>query len=446
MNGEKSNAFGKLAAFFDAGTFAEIGKSIKRESGELEGVICGYGAIGGRLVYAFAEDHTRLKGAVDIAHIRKIKAVYSLAEKNGSPVVGVFSSAGSAVLEGVSLLDSYGELFAASAKLSGVIPRISVIEGVCSGSLALFAQSSDFVITAGEKSSLSFAPLSVLKSADKSADNGAAAISCANLDEALAAAKALIELLPSNYEEQLELPATDVNRSAIISESSAMTDVITQITDKDSSIELYAQYGADIYTAFAAINGRPIGIVAPKAALTAKGLDKAARIVKFCDAFSLPLLFVVDSEGFDASDEANGADIARAAGILSVEIASSTVAKVSLIKGKAYGAVFTLFASKSASSDITYALPFTTISIMSPESAVEFLMNEKIAASSDPNKTRAELIAEWVSGEASPENAASLGLIDSVIKVEDSVRMLASAFEMMDNKRAFNIPKKHNSI
>ncbi|OGO93255.1 MAG: hypothetical protein A2Y17_02730 [Clostridiales bacterium GWF2_38_85] len=452
MINEKNSAINKLNALFDQGTFAELNELIVRPgSDELEGVVCGYGAVEGRLVYAFANDFSRLKGAVDSTHIRKILNLYELAEKNGSPIVAVLNSAGASVLEGISLLDSYGKLFTAASRLSGLVPQISIIEGVCSGSLAIFASCADFIITAGKNSTLSYAPLSVLKengSVDKENDfaagKGSATIKCADIESAFISAKKLLNIIPSNYEEQIELACEDINRTALINETSSVNEIVAQISDAENTVELYSEYGKDVYTVLATINGRPTGIIAPNAALTASGLDKASRLVKFCDAFSIQILLIVNSEGFDTASEVNGADIARVAGIFASEIALASVPVVTLVSGKAYGAVFTLFASKSAAADLVYALPYATISVMPTESAVEFLMNDKLAASKEPVKTREELVNQWNKNNANPIAAAKLGLIDNVINPEETTKIVASAFEMMSNKRVVLIPKKRS--
>ncbi|HPE95150.1 MAG TPA: carboxyl transferase domain-containing protein [Bacillota bacterium] len=443
-NAGSKKACEKLMSLFDAGTFAQFGEYVTRpESDEREGVICGCGAVNGRLVYAFYEDFSSLKGAVDAAHLRKINNLYQLAEKNGAPIVSFLNSAGAAVCEGIGLLSAYGDLFANAARLSGSILQIAVVNGVCTGSQAVYASMNDFVIIAGKDSTFSFAPSSVLK-ASGAAKNAPASIICDDEISAVANVRDLISILPSCCDEQVEGDADDVNRAIELSQDASADEAAAAVADFGKLTEINAGCCGCVKTYIATVAGKACGFICLNDNVGEKGLAKASALVKFCDAFSLPIITFVDCAGMSSENEAAGGDIAGAAGKFAAIAADASTAKIAVVCGKAYGAAFTLFASK-ALYDVVYALDCSVISVMAPESAVEFVKNDVIAASSTPDATRQELIAAWKNSEASPYNAASQGCIDSVIESADILKYVAFSVEMMSSKRVSCADKKHIS-
>lgn len=424
----------KLKTLFDAGTFAEFGELVTRPDSTMqEGVICGCGAVEGRLVYAYYEDISSLGGAVDTASLRKLKNLYAMAEKNGAPIVSYLSSAGASVAQGGELLAVYGELFADCARLSGDVLQISVVNGVCTGSQAILASMSDFVVAAGDHS-LSFAPASVLKAEGGCACSKGISVKCANEAQATATVRKLISMLPSNCEEEVEIAADDVNRVADISVTSGASAAAAAVADFGALIEINPETCECITTYIAAVNGKACGFVAVNSACGAVAFRKAASMVRFCDAFGLPVVTFVNADGFSAANEAKGGDVATAAAEYVSVIANATTAKIAFICGDACGAAYTVFASK-ALYDVVYALEGSVISVMPPVSAVEFLKNDIIAASSNPKAERAALVEAYKTNEASPSAAAALGLIDAVISPADAVKYIAFAAEMMAGKR-----------
>ncbi len=451
---EKGTTVGskKIVALFDAGTFVETGAYMKRADGSMVGVVCGYGAIGGKLVYAFAQDSDRKKGAFDALQAEKIASLYSMAMKNGAPVIGMFDSAGAVVCDGASAMSAYGKLLRVVSEASGVIPQIALISGVCSGLSATVAAMFDLVITVKEQSQIFVnAPFLVGKEigdAEYAAGTGLASILVENEDEALATLGRLVAWLPSNNAEGVvaEEITDDVNRLVNVKGQSGAALVET-LADAGVFLAIGADHAPEMITGLCSFGGVTCGVIAndsaeQKGVITTEGAKKAAKLISFCDSFSIPVITLTDSIGVEISAEAEGAPLAAQLGKLAMAYASADTAKITVVTGKAYGAAFTLMGSKALGADMVYALSTSEISVMDPASAVAFLWNEKITEST----TRADLEKEWKDTQGSPEAAAADGSIDDVIDAAELRQRICAAVYMLMAKSAGTPARKHCNL
>ena len=467
---EASSAKERIKSLFDEGTFVEIGTfahsaaaELSGSEGELEGVICGYGAVDGRLVFAFAQDYSRMKGALGAMHAKKICSLYELATKNGAPVIGIFDSAGAFVLEGVEALAGYGKVMRRVADASGVIPQIALVAGPCGGAMAAVAEMFDIVL-ATKGASLYVNPPFIVNNLDKSGKAGspetasAAGLVSTVLDDdasALAYVRRLLSYIPQNSADGAVYASTndEINRltpdvaAIIANDGYAMTDVISAISDDAAFLELYNNYAPELVCGFVTLGGMVVGVVANQPSenggkLTPAAADKAAKFVSFCDCFAVPLLTLVDTEGYEVSAEAEKADYSKALARLAAAYSSSDNAKVTVVLGRAYGAAYTLMGSKSIGADIALAADCAKISAMPTRSAVAFAWGDKV----DDNAKRSELEAEWDSVMASPLAAAKAGEIDDIISLDELRQRTAAAFEMLFAKNTLKLKKRHANL
>ena len=451
---EKGKTIGsaKIAALFDPGTFVETGAYMKRADGDLTGVICGYGAVNGKLVYAFAQDSDRKKGAIDALQAEKIAMLYSMAIKNGAPVVGMFDSAGVVVADGASAMSAYGKLLKVVSDASGVIPQIALINGVCSGMAATVAAMFDVLVTIKDKSQLFVnAPFLVGKevgSAEYAAQNGLASVSVDSESDALTKITKLIAILPSNNEEGVAIEDVndDINRTVSVTGLCGKA-LINEIADAADFVELGASYATEMTVGFIQLGGVTCGVVANNASenggvITAEGAKKAAKLISFCDSFSVPVITFIDSVGVEISSAAEGTPLAAQLGKLAMAYASADTAKITVVCGKAYGAAFTLMGSKALGADMVYALPDSEISVMAPASAVAFLWNDQITE----NTTRADLEEKWINENASPAAAAADGSVDDVINASELRQRICAAVYMLMMKNSGTPARKHCNL
>lgn len=434
---KRSPGYSKLACVFDEGTFVELGAYVKRKGSdsEYEGVICGYGAIDGRLVFAFSQDTERLEGAVDEYHAKKIENLYSAAMKNCAPVVGIFESNGATIKKGFSANSAYGRIIKCVSDASGVIPQLAIINGACVGSMAAVAcmfDASFFVKTSGRMYIAS--PASIGEkygNADFLAENGLVSSVSDSFEDAVASLKKIVAMLPDNcgdvaVNENEDLP----ERETVISEN--IHDTINSVADKDSFVELCASYAKNMITGLATMSGITVGIVAnnPSKAdgrISANGANKAAAFVSFCDSFGIPVITLVDSCGAELTAEAEERRIAAALAKYALAYSSATVSKICLVIGKAYGAATVFMGSKALGTDVVFALQDTVIGALSPEASVAFFENDKIKKDSD----RELLEAKWRKEILTPENAAADGGIDDIIDASEARARICSALNML---------------
>ncbi len=438
-----SKARQRLVSLFDEDSFIEIDKFVSPD-GETTGVITGYGLVEGAPVYAFSQDITVKGGAMCKASAAKISKMYDLAIKNGAPVVGIYDSKGGNIAEGAATLKAYADIANASARLSGVVPQISLVAGLCAGAAAMTACMADFVVMTEAAEFFMTAPFVAADgnaegagTAANAAKSGTAAIVAKDDKAAVAEVKKLIRILPSN---NLELSGNDffAENEAEITDGLKGADMVKAIADKDSLTELYADFGTASYVALGSLSWRTVGFVATNKAdakLTAADSAKIARFVSFCDAFSIPVVTVLDSEGFDGSVASELAGSVRDSAKLAQVYASATTAKVTVITGKAYGSAYCAFAPAS---DMVIALENAVISAASPKAAIIFLRGDELNGTNE-----AQFIEEYEANEASPFTLAAQGNVDRVIEAYETRDAVLSAVEMLSSKRVDSPKRKH---
>ena len=435
----------RLTYLFDDGEFTELDKYVL--SGETPaGVITAYGYVNGEPAYAFSQDVSVKGGAVSKVQADKILKVFDLAAKTGTPVVGFYDSFGADLEDGFAAMSAYGELLMASSNLSGVVPQIAVAAGVCSGAAAMLAESADFTILTKD-AELYVAPNSSIKnSAENAASNGTAALVCEDDKAAAEAARALLMKLPANNLSPVPMFEFDAPEAAEGKDAEALAK---SVFDAESVTELYADYGKAAYTAVATLNGSAVGVLATNKAnakLTADDASKLARFVRTCDAFAIPVITFVDTEGFAADDETEAAGAVKSMAKLAHAYAEATTVKLAVVTGRACGSAYIALAGKSANADMTFAVPDAVISPLAPLTAAEFLYHDELAGAADLAAKRFELAARYEREEASAAAAAQHGCIDAVIAPEGIRAALISAADILSGKRISRLPKKHSNI
>lgn len=452
-NSSKSTARERLTRLFDEGTFAEIGAYVMKrgdditKSEELEGVVCGWGAIDGRLAYAFAQDYSRAKGAMSEYHAKKILSVYRLAVENGAPIISVFDSAGALIPEGVRAVAGYGKIMNAAANASGVIPQIALVAGNCAGASSVIAGMFDFAIVSGD-ASFSFTPAFNLGEKISATDDGLAAVSVESEDELFATARKLMSYLPSNNSEGtvIEISGDDDNRAADISAylaSRKASDLVSVLADCGEYFETYNSYASDVFTAFASIAGTVCGIAATNGCeITPAGARKVARLVSFCDSFNVPVVTLLDCPGTKANTSAEKAPYSAELAKLSMAYATAKCPLVTVVTGEAYGSVLALLGSKANGADIVYALESAKIGAMNASSAVAFLLNDKIGE----GVTREALEKQYEASMGSASAAAAAGEIDDIIGDSEIRARIAAAVLMLSSKSKNQPVKRHISF
>lgn len=428
-----TQAYQRLSKLFDDGAFTEI-DTFARSADSFAEVVAGRGTVNGVGVFAYAQNRDIAGGAMSKAQAAKIKKVYDLALKTGTPVVAVYDSIGGRLSEGTELLGAYGDVLKYSSNLSGVVPQISLVLGKCSGTQALIAVSADIVILSAN-AELTLNTDGSDASAKENAAHGIAHIVEADEDKAIEKTKELIALLPSNnldYAGNVEFEEAD----------DASDDVVANILDGGSSVELQADYGKSVRTVLGSVEGVTVGV----ADLSAKDLDgsstaKAARFIRFCDAFNIPVISLINAEKFTCI---------KAAAKLTSAYAEATTAKITVITGNAYGAVYIAAAGTGAAADITFAWAGASISPLSPEAAAVIALGDdfggKLKDSKNPKADRAAIVAEYKESHLTALNAAANGFVEDVIDPSETRAKIAAAVEILSDKRVSTLPKKHNNL
>jgi propionyl-CoA carboxylase beta chain len=485
---EKQHKAGKLAArervelLLDPGTFEELDRFVTHRSTSFgmekslplgDGVVTGYGKIDGRLVYVFSQDFTVFGGSLSGAHAAKICKLMDLALKNGAPVIGLNDSGGARIQEGVEALGGYAEIFWRNVQASGVIPQISVVMGPCAGGAVYSPAITDFIYMVEKTSFMFVTGPDVIKTvtheevtkedlggAGTHSETSGVAHFVANDDAAaLRQVRKLIGYLPLN---NAELPPVrdgaenadrDTNRilELLPDTSQKPYDIITlvqDVVDEGSFYEVHAGYAKNIVVGFARMEGRPVGIVANQpmhlaGCLNIEASRKAARFIRFCDAFNIPLVSFVDVPGFlPGTDQEYGGIITHGAKLL-YAYAEATVPKITLITRKAYGGAYDVMSSKHIRADFNFSYPNAEIAVMGPEGAINILHREKVAK--DPS-IAPKLTEEYRDTFANPYRAASLGYLDEIIHPKDTRRKLCRALEACRNKREVRPARKHGNL
>lgn len=487
---ESQHKKGKLTAreriqlLLDEGSFEEIGMLVahrckdfgmEQESYLGDGVITGYGTVNGRLIYVFSQDFTVFGGSLSETHAEKICKLMDLAVQNGAPLIGLNDSGGARIQEGVVSLGGYADIFHRNVKASGVIPQLSAIMGPCAGGAVYSPAITDFILMVEKTSYMFVTGPNVVKTVTHeevtseelggatthASKSGVTHFAMANEVECIEYVKKLLSYMPQNCEEaapQWEYEMGDEVRSAlntIVPESANqpydMKEVIEQVVDADSFLEVHKQYAENIIVGFARIGGRSIGVVANQPACLAGVLDieaskKAARFVRFCDAFNIPLLVLVDVPGFLPGTDQEWHGIITNGAKLLYALSEATVPKITVITRKAYGGAYDVMNSKHIGADLNFAWPNAEIAVMGAKGAAEIIFKKEISEAADREAKWKEKEQEYLDKFANPYGAAARGFIDEVILPEQTRLKLIKAYAMLENKQVASPKRKHGNI
>jgi len=481
----KLTAHERIALLLDPGSFDEMDALVTHRCQDFgmadeiipgDGVICGSGTIDGRLVYAFAQDFTVFGGSLSETNAQKICKVMDLAMKAGAPIVGLNDSGGARIQEGVLSLGGYADIFLRNTLASGVVPQISAIMGPCAGGAVYSPAITDFTIMVRDTSYMFVTGPDVVKTVTHeevtkeelggavthNETSGVAHFAVDDDRECLALVRRLVSYLPGNNVDEppivatgdpsdRESPELDTLVPPSPTQPYDMHDLLQAVVDDGTFLEVHAHYAKNIVVGLARLAGKTIGLVANQPAHLAGTLDidasvKAARFVRFCDAFNIPLVTFEDVPGFLPGTAQEYGGIIRHGAKLLYAYAEATVPKVTVITRKAYGGAYCVMASKHIRTDVNFAWPSAEIAVMGPEGAVNVLYRRELAAAGDPAALRAEKVAEFREKFANPFVAASRGFVDEVIQPRSTRPKLIAALSRLSTKRDRNPPKKHGNI
>ncbi len=482
---------GKLTArerihfLLDEGSFEEIGMLVTHRSKDFgleneqylgDGVVTGYGTVNGRLVYVFSQDFTVFGGSLSETHAEKICKIMDLAMQNGAPVIGLNDSGGARIQEGVVSLGGYADIFYRNTMASGVIPQLSAIMGPCAGGAVYSPAITDYILMVENTSYMFVTGPNVVKTvtheevsseelggaSTHSTKSGVTHFSCANEIECIANIKQLLSYMPQNCEERAPSVPYDSNSSEtreslnnIIPENANqpydIREVIANTIDENSFLEVHKNFAENIVVGFARLAGKSIGIVANQPMFLAGVLDnhastKAARFVRFCDCFNIPLLVFEDVPGFlPGTDQEWNAIITNGAKLL-YAFSEATVPRITVITRKAYGGAYDVMNSKHIGADMNYAWPSAEIAVMGAKGAAEIIFKKEINEASNKEEKWLEKEKQYSDMFANPYRAAERGFIDEVIEPSQTREKLIKAFKMLENKVKNNPKKKHGNI
>lgn len=485
---DRQHAKGKLTArerldmLLDQGSFTELEPFTTQQNdpeGKTylgDGVVTGYGTIDGRTVYVYAQDFTVQGGALGEMHSRKICRSMDLAVANGSPIIGMIDSGGARIQEGVKSLGGYAEIFKRNAQYSGVVPQISLILGPCAGGAAYSPAMTDMIIMVEKQSFMFLTGPQVIKTVTGEETDfeslggahvhlnmsGTAHLITKDEETALQLARYVLGYLPSNNVENPPIEGNEdeperrsENLNSLVPKDPGtpynMHTVIDAVVDKDSFLELQAGFARNAIIGFARFDGVPVGIIAQEPSVMAgvidiDAADKICRMVRFCDAFNLPLVTFVDSPGFlpGVSQEHRG--IIRHGAKVLYAYSEANVPKISIVTCKAYGGAYVVMSSKYLGTDINYAWPSAEIAVMGPEGATNILYRKELADAEDPEAERDRLVAEYRERYLNPYAAARAGYLDDVIEPAHTRGMIIRALRAIRNKSESHPPRKHGNM
>jgi len=487
----KQHEAGKLTAreridlLLDPGSFCELDKFVTHRATDFgmgdkkipgDGVVTGYGTVDGRKIFVFAQDFTVFGGSLSGAFAKKICKVMDLATSVGAPVVGLNDSGGARIQEGVESLAGYADIFLRNTLASGVVPQISLILGPCAGGAVYSPSITDFIVMVKDTSYMFITGPDVIKTVTHeqvtkeelggalthNQKSGVAHFAADSEQAAILMTRELLGYLPSNNQEDPPLEPTEDDpfraepalAELIPANPNRQYDIkelIRAVADDRHFFEVAEHFAQNIVVGFARLNGRSVGIVANQPAVLAGCLDinasiKAARFVRFCDCFNIPLITFVDVPGFlPGTTQEWGGIITHGAKLL-YAYAEATVPKITVITRKAYGGAYDVMASKHIRADMNFAYPTAEIAVMGPDGAVNIIFRNELAKAADPEAERARLVADYREKFANPFKAAELGYIDEVIRPEETRGKLVRALEMLKDKRQTNLPRKHGNI
>lgn len=474
----------RIEYLLDEGSFEEIGMLVTHRTTDFgmekeiiygDGVVTGYGTINGRAIYIFAQDFTVFGGSLSETHAEKICKVMDMALKNGVPMIGLNDSGGARIQEGVRSLGGYADIFYRNVQASGVIPQISAIMGPCAGGAVYSPAMTDFTMMVENNSYMFVTGPNVVKTVTNeevtseelggasthSTKSGVAHITSENGIECLEDIKRLLSYIPQNNREttpRIPFELKDEIReqlSNIVPDSANkpydMHDVIKGIIDEDTFFEIHKNFAENIIVGFARLGGRSIGIVANQPMFLAGCLDvnssiKAARFVRFCDCFNIPLLVLEDVPGFlPGTDQEWNGIITHGAKLL-YAFSEATVPRITVITRKAYGGAYDVMNSKHIGADMNFAWPSAEIAVMGAKGASEIIFKKEISEAADPAAKLLEKEQEYADLFANPYTAAQRGFIDEVILPKDTRKKLIKAYSMLENKQVLTPPRKHGNI
>ena len=484
-NRGKLTARERLALLMDDGTFEEIDSFVTHRATDFgladrkflgDAVVTGHGKVEGRQIFAFSQDFTVFGGSLSEVVSQKICKVMDMAAKTGCPVVGLNDSGGARIQEGALSLAAYGDIFLRNTLYSGVVPQISVILGPSAGGAVYSPAITDFVFMVKDLGQMYITGPDVIKAVtgeDVTHEQLGGAASHATLsgvahfvydseEECLAEVRHLLSYLPSNNLEDTPLVAShgtssmpDPDLRYLVPDDANrpydVRDIIYRIVDHEEFLEVHQSFAPNVVVGFGRVEGRAVGLVGNQPAHLAGVLDinastKAARFVRFCDCFNIPLVTLVDVPGFMPGVEQEHGGIIRHGAKLIFAYAEATVPKIAVITRKAYGGAYIVMSSKHLRSDINLVWPSAEIAVMGADGAVNIIYREEIAKAKNPDKKRQELVADYQEKFANPYVAASYGYVDDVIDPADTRLRIAKALEMLQNKRDTLPAKKHGNI
>ena len=489
----KQHAKGKLTArerialLLDEGSFQEMDEFARHRSYSFgmeknrpygDGVVIGFGTVDGRSVAVYSQDFTIFGGSLGEVMAEKIRKIMEFALKNGVPLIGINDSGGARIQEGVQALGGYGHIFRLNTRSSGVIPQITLVLGPCAGGAAYSPALTDFTVMVNEKSYMFITGPDVIKTVTgeevgmeelggahtHATKTGNAHYLAESEEDAIDYVKALLSYLPSNNmdgaphlpaTETLARKATDTALDTLIPDSPNqpydMKTVIHALLDEGEFLEIHANFAPNIIVGYGRIEGETVGIIANQPQQLAGTLDidsseKAARFLRFCDAFNIPIITLVDVPGFLPGTEQEWDGIIRRGAKLLYAYAEATVPLVTLVTRKAYGGAYIVMGSKQIGGDVVFAWPTAEIAVMGGQGAVNILYRKEIAEAKDPEALRAQLVAEYNESLANPYNAAERGIVDAVIEPNQSREYITKVLRTLKTKRDSLPPRKHGNI
>lgn len=483
--GGRLTARERLDVLLDPGSFVEMDRLVTHRSQNFgmadkkapgDGVITGYGRINGKLVYAYSQDFTVIGGSMSRTQANKILKIMDMAIKNGAPIIGINDSGGARIQEGVEALAGYADIFLRNTMASGVVPQISAIMGPSAGGAVYSPSITDFIFMVKDTSYMFVTGPDVIKTVTHedvtkeqlggavvhSSKSGVCHFAANNDKHCLLLIRELLNFLPANnVDDPPIIPTTDrpdrveEALNSFIPDSPKkpydMLELVKMTVDEGYFLEVHANYAKNIVVGFARYNGRSVGVVANQPQVLAGCLNieasrKAARFIRFCDAFNIPIVTFVDVPGFLPGTDQEWAGIITHGAKLLYAYAEATVPKVTIVTRKNYGGAYCVMSSKHLRGDVNLAYPTAEIAVMGAEGAVNIIFRDAMKKAKDPVAEKAKLVADYEEKFANPYVAAELGYIDEVIEPAMTRRRIIDALEMLKNKRDTNPPKKHGNI
>ena len=472
----------RLDLLLDRGSFRELDAFVVHRTHDFgldkkkylgDSVVTGWGTIAGRLVYVFSQDFTVFGGSLGEAHAEKICKIMDMALKNGAPIIGLNDSGGARIQEGVVSLGGYADIFLRNTLASGVIPQISAVMGPCAGGAVYSPALTDFIFMVRNSSYMFITGPDVVKAVTHeevsfeelggadvhSSKSGVCHVAGDTEADTLYMIRMLLSYVPqNNMEDPPYLPTNDdpLRKEEALdsfvpddpSKPYDMKEVMRMIMDDGQFYEIHENFATNIVVGFARLGGHSVGIIANQPAVLAGVLDidasgKAARFIRFCDAFNIPIVTFEDVPGFLPGTVQEHGGIIKAGAKLLYAYCEATVPKLTVVTRKAYGGAYDVMSSKHIRGDLNLAWPTAEIAVMGPDGAVNIIFRKELAEADDPVKKKAELVAEYRAKFANPYIAASRGYIDDVIEPSETRPRLINGLEMLSNKRDTNPPKKH---